>query len=198
MIRFGLGRFYIPRGNRLQSTRLFLQPPRFRDWRAWADLRAASRDFLVPWEPTWQPDALNRAAYRRRLRQTALEWHNDAGYGFFMFRRDDEALVGGATLSNVRRGVAQTASLGYWIGAPYARQGYMTEALGCLLPFAFDRLGLHRIEAACLPHNEASRALLRKVGFREEGYGRRYLRIRGAWQDHVLYAIMQDDPRPGG
>ena len=197
MLRFGLGRFYIPRGNRLQSARLFLQPPRFRDWRAWADLRAASREFLVPWEPTWQPDALNRAAYRRRLRQTALEWHNDAGYGFFMFRRDDDALVGGATLSNVRRGVAQTASLGYWIGAPYARQGYMTEALGSLLPFAFDRLGLHRIEAACLPANEPSKALLIKTGFKQEGLARRYLQINGEWRDHALFALLADEAPVG-
>jgi len=197
LLRFGLGRFYIPRGNRLQSARLYLEPPRYRDWRAWADLRAASRDFLVPWEPTWQPDALARAAYRRRLRQTALEWHSDTGYGFFIFRRDDGALMGGATLSNVRRGVAQAASLGYWIGAPYARQGHMAEALGCLLPFAFDRLGLHRIEAACLIGNEASRKLLLRAGFQQEGLARRYLLINGEWADHLLFALLKEEAQLG-
>jgi ribosomal-protein-alanine N-acetyltransferase len=71
----------------------------------------------------------------------------------------------------------------------------MTEALYVLFPFAFDRLGLHRIEAACLPHNLASRGLLQKVGFREEGHARQYLRINGSWQDHVLYALLRGDIR---
>ncbi len=198
MLRFGLGRFYIPRGNRLDGARVYLLPPRYRDWRAWAALRAASRAFLAPWEPTWPPDALSHAAYRRRMRQIALEWHNDTGYSFHIFRREDHALVGGVTLSHLHRGVAQTASLGYWIGAAYARRGYMSEALSCLVPFAFARLGLHRIEAACLPDNAASRALLAKLGFSEEGRGRGYLRIAGAWQDHVLYGLLDSDPRPKG
>ena len=194
MILFGLGRLYAPPGSRLEGTRVYLRPPRFGDWRAWSRLRAASREFLTPWEPTWPADALGRGAYRRRLRQAALEWRDDAGYGFLLFRREDDELVGGVTLSHVRRGVAQTATLGYWIGAPFARQGYMTEALRCLLPFAFGRLALHRVEAACLPRNEASRRLLDRIGFREEGFARQYLRIDGAWRDHVLYALLGDDP----
>lgn len=198
MLRFSLARFYIPRGNRLDGTRIYLHPPRYRDWRGWADLRARSREFLVPWEPTWLPDALSRAAYRRRLRHTALEWRDDSSYSFLILRRQDESIIGGVTLSQVRRGVAQTASLGYWIGAPYARQGYMTEAIQCLMPFAFDRLGLHRLEAACLPHNQASRSLLAKIGFREEGYARGYLRINGSWRDHVLYALVREDSRLRG
>lgn len=194
MILFGLGRLYAPPGSRLEGTRVYLRPPRFGDWRAWSQLRAASREFLTPWEPTWPADALGRAAFGRRLRQGALEWRDDAGYGFLLFRREDGEVVGGVTLSHVRRGVAQTATLGYWIGAPFARQGYMTAGLQCVLPFAFGRLALHRVEAACLPQNEASRRLLDRIGFREEGYARQYLRIDGAWQDHVLYALLRDDP----
>lgn len=197
MIRFGLARFHIPRGNRLDGPRVYLRPPRNRDWLVWADLRERSRGFLTPWEPTWSVDALSRAAFRRRLRQTATEWVEDSGYGFLVFRRDDDAVLGGVNLSNVRRGVAQAVNLGYWIGEPYARHGYMTEALLTLFPFVFDRLGLHRIEAACLPHNMASRGLLQKVGFREEGYARQYLRINGSWQDHVLYSLLRGDIRNG-
>ena len=115
---------------------------------------------------------------------------------FFVFRRSDDALLGGITISNVRRGIAQTCSVGYWIGEPYARCGYMTEALSSLLPFIFDNLRLHRIEAAVLPENEASRGLLDKVGFREEGYARQFLRIDGQWQDHVLFGMLSSDPRP--
>jgi len=192
-MRFRFPHFIIPRGNRLESTNIYVQPPRYRDWRAWAALRSSSREFLTPWEPTWPADSLSRAAYRRRMHQAAAEWHDDAGYAFLVFRRGDNRLLGGINLSNVRRGVAQAANLGYWIGGPFARQCIMTEALTCLMPFLFDRLGLHRIEAACMPHNTASRSLLRKIGFREEGYARDYLRINGVWQDHVLYALLRKD-----
>jgi len=197
VIRLGFSRFYVPRDGRLDAGRLFLRPPRNRDWRAWSELRTESREFLMPWEPSWSVDALSRAAFRRRMRQTAIEWHEDEGYGFLIFRQGDNALLGGINLSNVRRGVAQSANLGYWIGGPHARQGYMTDALLCLMPFAFERLGLNRLEAACLPHNVASRGLLQKIGFREEGYARQYLRINGNWQDHVLYALLRSDLRDG-
>lgn len=197
MIRFALARYNVPQGSRLEGTRTFLRPPRSRDWSEWAELREQSRAFLTRWEPTWSTDALSRAAFRRRLRLTATEWIEDNGYGFLLFRGSDEALLGGVNLSNVRRGVAQSVNLGYWIGEPYAHQGYMTEALRTLFPFVFDRLNLHRIEAACLPHNLASRGLLEKVGFREEGRARDYLRINGDWQDHVLYALLRSDIRNG-
>ena len=185
------------RGPRLKHGRVYLRPARQSDWRAWADLRSESRDFLVPWEPSWSSDALSRAAFRRRLRSHEAEWQRGTGYSFLLFRSDDDALVGGVTLSNVRRGVAQSASLGYWVGEPFARQGYMTEGLRAILDFAFDRLALHRIEAACLPGNRASQGLLLKSGFKEEGYSRQYLRINGRWQDHRLFAVLQDDPRSG-
>ncbi|RMD64342.1 MAG: N-acetyltransferase, partial [Alphaproteobacteria bacterium] len=174
---------------RLERGRVYLRPPVHRDWRAWAALRGESRDFLVPWEPTWAHDALTRGAFRRRLRVYKTEMRHGTSYTFLIFRRTDDVLLGGITLSNVRRGVAQSASLGYWIGERFARQGYMTEALAAVLGFAFGELGLHRVEAACLPRNKASRALLLKSGFREEGYAREYLRINGRWQDHVLLAV---------
>ena len=110
-------------------------------------------------------------------------------------RRRDEQLLGGVTMSNVRRGVAQSATLGYWIAEPYARKGHMTEALECVAVFAFDRLGLHRLEAACLPSNEASRRVLQKVGFQQEGYARSYLRIGGLWHDHLLFGLLAEDWR---
>ena len=136
---------------------------------------------------------MTRGAYRQRVRQAAQDWRDGASFGFLIFRTEGHILLGGLTLTNVRRGVAQTASLGYWIGERYARQGFMTEALGAALEFAFDQLTLHRIEAACLPSNDASRGLLEKVGFSREGHARGYLRINGAWQDHLLYGMLRDD-----
>jgi ribosomal-protein-alanine N-acetyltransferase len=180
---------------KLVGERVWLRPPDRADWQAWARLRAESRDFLKPWEPSWPADALSRAAFRRRVGRYAVDWRTDIGYSFFIFRREDGALVGGIGLSNVRRGVAETASLGYWMGQRYARQGYMSAALVLTLDFAFDRLRLHRVEAACLPHNGPSRRLLLKTGFREEGYARQYLCIDGEWRDHVLFAILRDEWR---
>jgi [ribosomal protein S5]-alanine N-acetyltransferase len=182
-----------PPALRLSGKAVFLRPPGRGDWQEWAALRAASRDFLVPWEPSWPADALSRAAYRRRLARYAVDWRTDQGYSFFLFRVADGRLVGGIGLSNVRRGVAETGSLGYWVGARFARHGYMSEALGLTLDFAFASLKLHRVEAACLPSNAASRGLLAKLGFSEEGYARKYLSIDGKWQDHVLFAMLRED-----
>jgi ribosomal-protein-alanine N-acetyltransferase len=185
-------------GARLEGRFVYLRPPARGDYERWRELRESSRGFLTPWEPAWTADAHSRANYLHRVKLAAEEWRSDQSYSFLIFRQADDALVGGVTLGQVRRGVAQTASLGYWIGEPYAHRGYMTEALACLIGYAFGELGLHRIEAACLPHNEASRGLLTKLGFKEEGRAREYLRIDGRWQDHILFALLvSDDWRRG-
>jgi ribosomal-protein-alanine N-acetyltransferase len=177
---------------RLTGDRVFLRPPERGDYEAWASLRAGSRDFLSPWEPSWPPDALSRTSFRARVARYAEDWRTDQAYNFFIFA-PDETLVGGIGLSNIRRGVSETASLGYWVGEPYARQRYMTSALPLVVDFAFERLGLHRLEAACLPSNIPSRSVLARTGFQQEGYARQYLRIAGKWQDHLLFAILRSD-----
>jgi ribosomal-protein-alanine N-acetyltransferase len=181
----------------LEGPKVRLRPPADLDFRAWCELREASRSFLLPWEPTWPSDATTQTAYRVRLRYNAREWRSDQSYGFFIFRREDGQLVGGVTLGHVRRGVAQAASLGYWVGAAHQRRGYMTVALALLVEQGFGPFGLRRIEAACLPENAASRGLLIKLGFREEGRAREYLKINGRWQDHLLFALLAGDPRRG-
>ena len=170
-----------------------LRVPQGGDYAEWAALRESSRDFLVPWEPTWPADDLTRGAFRRRLRRYAEDLRNDLAYAFLIFRSEDDALVGGLTLANIRRGVAQAGSIGYWTGAPFARKGHMTAAMRALVPFCFGTLRLHRLEAACIPGNTASVRLLEKTGFQREGYARSYLCINGVWQDHLLYARLKDD-----
>jgi len=177
----------------IDGRSVMLRAPEMSDHDAWAELRERSRDFLVPWEPIWPSDDLTRSAFRRRLKRYAEEQQADQSYAFLIFKRDDNALVGGVTIANVRRGVAQAAAIGYWIGAPFARQGYMSDAVQALAPHAFDHLRLHRLEAACIPTNAASVALLEKSGFRREGYAREYLCINGAWADHFLYARLRSD-----
>jgi ribosomal-protein-alanine N-acetyltransferase len=170
-----------------------LRAPAMAHYQQWAELRATSRDFLMPWEPTWPSDDLTRGAFRRRLKRYAEDQRLDQAYAFLIFRVSDGAMLGGLTLANVRRGVAQATSLGYWMGAAFARQGYMTAAIEAILPFAFDALRLHRVEAACIPTNEPSIRLLQKTGFRREGLAREYLCINGVWQDHLLFARLKSD-----
>ena len=170
-----------------------LRAPQSSDFAEWVALREASRQFLVPWEPVWPPDDLTRGAFRRRLKRYAEDQRGDLAYAFLIFRSEDNAMVGGLTLANIRRGVAQAGSIGYWIGAPFARKGYMTAAVRALIPYGFGTLRLHRLEAACIPGNSASVRLLEKTGFKREGYARSYLCINGTWQDHVLYARLKDD-----
>ena len=178
----------------LEGDGVFLRMPQMTDFAEWARLRTESRAFLTPWGPTWPADDLTRSAFRRRLRRHAREMREDLGYPFLVFRDADRVLLGGVTLTNVRRGVAQAANLGYWIGGPHARKGYMTAAVAALIPFAHGPLRLRRIEAACLPNNAASVRLLEKLNFVREGYAREYLCIAGIWQDHLMYAHLADDP----
>lgn len=185
-------------GRRLFADGVWLRAPQPGDFPEWSGLREQSRSFLQPWEPLWPRDELTRGAFRRRLRRHAREMREDRSFPFFIFRSGDDRLLGGATLSNIRRGVAQTCSLGYWMGEPYAGQGYMSRAVTALLAFAYSDLNLHRVEAACLPHNGPSIRLLQKAGFEREGYARGYLRIAGEWQDHLLFAKLAGDPEASG
>ena len=182
-----------------QGQGLHLRPLASGDYAQWAELRARSRAHLVPWEPAWPADDLSRLGFRRRLRHYQREARDDLGYAFAVIKDGSGRLLGGLSLSNVRRGVSQIASLGYWIGAPYAGQGLMTEAVRCFLPYAFGPLRLHRIEAVSQPANLASIRVLEKNGFVREGYARKLLKIHGVWADHVLYAMLADDvPANGG
>ncbi|WP_374573075.1 GNAT family N-acetyltransferase [Phenylobacterium sp.] len=181
-------------GLRIDGEGVRLRPPRAVDYPEWRDLRSRSREFLQPWEPTWPADDLSRAAFRRRLAAYARDREVGAAYPFFVFRAEDGMLTGGVTLSNVRRGVAQMASVGYWCGQPFARRGYTLAAVRAAAGFAFRALALHRLEAACLPHNTPSRSLLAKAGFEEEGLAKAYLKINGVWRDHVLFGMVSTLP----
>ncbi len=180
---------------RLDGRRVFIRMPRASDWAQWTELRENSRDFLVPWEPLWPSDDLSKTAFGRRLRRYTQSVRQGGLYPFFAFTKEDDTLVGGITLTNVRRGTVQGCSIGYWVGHRYARKGHMSDTIQVALTFAFESLGLHRVEAACLPDNRPSRELLLKSGFTEEGYVREYLKICGAWRDHVRFGILATDPR---
>lgn len=169
-----------------------LRYPLAEDYEQWRSLRAASRAFLTPWEPTWANDELSKASFRHRLKRYTEMREDDAAFPYFLLARDSATLLGGLTLSNVRRGVSQSATLGYWMGESHAGQGHMKQGLKLLLPHAFNRLGLHRVEAACLPRNAISIKLLEGAGFEREGQAKAYLKIAGQWEDHLLFGRRAD------
>jgi [ribosomal protein S5]-alanine N-acetyltransferase len=194
MALFGLTRSVSPEPL-LRGDGLYLRPATPSDFASWSGLRAISRSFLEPWEPTWPHDDLTQAAFRRRLRRQDEDIAHDEAYAFLIFDQTSDELLGGITLGGVRRGVSQAGTLGYWMGAPYSGKGRMTRAVAAIVGFAFSKLKLHRVEAACIPDNAPSIALLKRNGFQREGYARGYLKIDGAWRDHVLFALVESDAR---
>ena len=180
---------------KLTGKRVFLRPPKRRDALKWQKLRMSSKSFLVPWEPSWDASSCTRRAYLRYFKNSNYLANMDRAYSFLIFKTDDKTLLGGINVGNVRRGVSQSASLGYWIGEKYARNGYMKEALKLLIPSLFVDLRLNRIEAATLEENIASKSLLKKIGFKKEGVLRKYLKINGTWRDHILYGLLENDFR---
>ena len=178
---------------KLTGERVFLRPPKRRDALKWQKLRMSSKSFLVPWEPSWDASSCTRRAYLRYFKNSNYLANMDRAYSFLIFKTDDKTLLGGINIGNVRRGVSQSASLGYWIGEKHSRNGYMKEALKLLIPSLFVDLRLNRIEAATLEDNIASKNLLKKIGFKKEGVLRKYLKINGTWRDHILYGLLEND-----
>jgi [ribosomal protein S5]-alanine N-acetyltransferase len=172
----------------LTGQRVILRPPLMDDFPAWVALRQQSRSFLEPWEPLWSDAEFTRRNFRLRLRAYKSWAEADQAISLFIFESSTGKLLGGITLGNIRRGVQQSGTLGYWIGEPHKRQGFMRDAVSLLVDYCFAELKLHRVEAACLPRNAASRGLLKSCGFAEEGLALSYIKIAAAWEDHVLYA----------
>lgn len=180
---------------RIETERMTLRLPQHGDWHSWSALRAESSDFLHPWEPVWSPDHLMRKAFTNRVYWASRAQSQGTALPLLLFQREDQALLGAITLDNIRRGPAQAATIGYWIGQRHARHGFMREALLAVVHHAFTALDLSRVEAACLPENAASRGVLEKTGFKYEGVAQSYLQIAGRWRNHVLYANLRGDRR---
>lgn len=179
----------------IETERLTLRPPVHGDFRAWAALRQDSATFLTRWEPTWAPDHLTRRAFTNRVYWAQRSISQNTALPLFLIRREDDMLLGAITLDNIRRGPAQAGTTGYWIGAPFARLGYMREAVQAVVHHAFTAMELSRIEAGCLPENTPSRRLLESCGYKYEGVAQSYLQIDGRWRNHVLYANLRADRR---
>jgi len=175
------------------GSRTFIRSPKRRDWRAWVDLRRNSYEFLKEWEPIWEIKDCNKAAYMRQLRIQKFKAVNDQAYTFLCFEMQQELLLGGINISNIQRGVAQTANIGYWLGEEYTNKGYMKESLEAMLPFLFEQMKFNRLQAFTLPKNIPSRNLLNKLKFKEEGLIRKCMKINDVWRDHVLYSKLAQE-----
>ena len=178
----------------LLTERRVLRLPTRQDFAEWVALRVESRAFLTPWEPVWAADHLSRRSFTNRVYWAQRASRAGTALPLFLIRHDG-VLLGAITLDNIRRGPAQSATIGYWIGQPHARQGYMREAIAGLVRHAFTQMDLSRIEAACLPENTPSRGVLERAGFKYEGVAQSYLQINGRWRNHVLYSNLRGDRR---
>ena len=179
--------------NNIIGDRVLLRPPRRRDWKNWVKLRISSYDYLKKWEPYWEKEKCNRSSYMRQLRMQRTRAAYDQAYNFLCFKKLDKTLIGGINISNIQRGVIQTGNIGYWIGEDFASNGYMYESISTLLPFIFNQIKLNRIQAYTLEENYASRNLLQKLGFKNEGVLRKSMKIDNKWRDHILYSKLYSD-----
>ncbi|MGH9047343.1 MAG: GNAT family N-acetyltransferase [Acidimicrobiales bacterium] len=178
----------------LAGRRIVLRTLRESDFEDWHEIRVRCRDWLVPWEPRpagAPPGAEDRASFAARCALRERERQIGSGYGFGIFVGD--SFVGELTLSSIQRGPFQSASIGYWIDQAWAGRGLVPEAVVVTLRFAFEVLGLHRVEISIIPRNAASRRVTEKLDLRLEGISERFLEIDGQWEDHVRYAMTTEE-----
>jgi ribosomal-protein-alanine N-acetyltransferase len=165
------------------------------DFRAWSEVRRVNAEWLTTWEPRrheHQPDPTNdRAAFSARCLQRDRDRTAGTAYQFGLFV--EQRLVGEINLNNIVRGAMQSGTIGYWIDQRHAGQAYTAEGVVLLFEFAFDQLGLHRVEICIVPRNTRSHAVMTKIGVRSEGLAARYLEINGVWEDHIRYGFTAEE-----
>ncbi len=182
----------------LTGRRVLLRPLAVSDFEAWREVRIRGRDWLLKWEPRPLPGQADATSDRRVFaarcgaRERERQLGNGYGFGIFVGPGGDR-FAGEINLSSVQRGPYQNAYVGYWIDEAVAGNSYVPEAFVVLCRFAFDELGLHRLQASIVPRNAPSHRVAAKVGLRNEGTALRYLEINGVWEDHVRYAITSEE-----
>lgn len=177
----------------LEGKRVYLRSPEYRDWEKWSYTRRENMSHLKPWEPTWPSNDLERNSFLRRIKVYEKLISNDEAYPFLIFDIKTEELIGELNINNVQRGVLQSCSIGYWISRDKIGLGFMSESINLVKNFIFNELNLHRIEAACLESNVSSLNVLKNNDFHFEGIARKYLKINGKWQNHLIYSCLETE-----
>lgn len=178
----------------LVGRRIVLRTLSDLDYDAWYEVRARCREWLVPWEPRSRGGPMpaeDRGSFAARCAIRERERHLGTGYGFGIFA--GSRFAGEVTLSSIQRGPFQSAFIGYWVDQALAGQGIVPEAVVVTLQFAFESIGLHRVEISIIPRNSASRRVVEKLELRMEGVAERFLEIDGRWEDHARYAITAEE-----
>jgi ribosomal-protein-alanine N-acetyltransferase len=182
-------------GLRLYGRRVLLRPLVPPDFESWKEVRQRNHDWLTVWEPQRSPHApdptTDRDAFGSRCGQRDRDRQSGVGYAFGLFV--EQTLAGEINLNNVVRGALQTGTVGYWIDQAKAGQAYVAEGVVVVLRYAFEELGLHRVEICIVPRNHNSRRVMEKLAIRDEGTAERFLEINGVWEDHVRYGITVEE-----
>ena len=178
---------------KLYGKRTLVRPPSETDWPAWLDIRTKNKQALTPFEPTWPRNSLSEEFFTKMFYKQINDWGADYRYAFLIYNIDDTQLLGGVNINNVQRGVLQSASFGYWLDKDQQGNGYMSDALTSLIAFSFTTLDLHRLQIACMPHNEKSINIAKRLNFTDEGFAKRYIKINGKWEDHQLFGLTIED-----
>ena len=179
---------------RLDGERTAIRGVRPADVDDLLELRVRNRDFLAPWDPLRPASFFTRAGQAEWVAMQQRAWSEDRGYGFAVLDvQDDDRIIGGINLFNIVRSARQSAGMGYWIDQSAGSRGHATDAVLLAASFAFEHLGLHRLEPAVMPRNARSTRVMEKAGFKREGLASRYLRIAGVWEDHALYAMTAEE-----
>ncbi|RKN84212.1 GNAT family N-acetyltransferase [Paenibacillus ginsengarvi] len=177
----------------LQTERLVLRVLEEADADLALDYVTRNRAFLAPWEPAREPEYFTIESQTRVLRNEAELIKTGSMIKLWIFKTEQpERAIGTVTLSNIVRGAFLSCHLGYKLDQSELRIGYMTEAVREVVRYAFEELGLHRIEANIMPRNEASMNVVCKLGFYEEGLAYRYLKINGVWEDHIHMVLRNE------
>lgn len=174
----------------LKGQRIYLSVPKIENYKDWEEVRRRNQDFLKPYEPKWANNPLSKEFFKQRLKRQKKAMNAGRGVFFLIHHYESRKIIGGININDIQYGAARYASLGYWLDEPYLRQGYMSEAAHLVIDYAFDTLKFNRLNAACLSGNVASIKLLLKLGFKEEGFARKYLQINGKWRDHRLFGLI--------
>ena len=181
----------------IESERVIMRLPTSADVDAILRFYVENEPHLAPYEPAKPPEFYSAYYWEARVRAVREEFRHDRAMRCFLFLRDrPETVIGAANFSAFLRGAAHSCQLGYALAASAEGNGYMTEILPLACRYVFDELGMHRIQASYMPHNQRSGKLLRRLGFVVEGYARDYLLIAGKWEDHVLTSLTNPNWAP--
>ncbi|MGA9278127.1 GNAT family N-acetyltransferase [Ilumatobacter sp.] len=172
-----------------------MRPLAVNDFASWSEVRTRNDAWLTTWEPSRIPHQPNpstdKSAFASRCLQRDRDRTTGTAYQFGLFI--DQRIAGEVNLNNVIRGAMQSCTIGYWIDQAHAGHGFTVEGVALVMQFAFEQLGLHRVEICIVPRNTRSRRIMEKLGIREEGVALRYLEINGCWEDHVRYAMTSEE-----